>query len=211
MNLYFVISKTIFFYCFIVIVYRIMGKREIGQLGVIDLIVSILIAELVAISIENSDQNIVYTVIPIFVLMSLEMSVAYLSIKCMWVRKMIDGNVSLIVYNGKLNYRELIKQRYSLDDFLLSLRQKSIKSIDEVEFAFLEKNGKLSIFTFDDSEKGVYPMPLIVDGDVNLDVLEKIKKSKKWLNNELILKKLTVDDVFYAFYKNKKLFIIKKS
>ena len=76
-----VIVRTLFFYFFIVLSYRIMGKREIGQLGIIDLIISILIAELVAISIENIKDSIFYTVIPIIILVILEVVLASISVK----------------------------------------------------------------------------------------------------------------------------------
>ena len=76
-----VIIRTLFFYFFIVLSYRIMGKREIGQLGIIDLIISILIAELVAISIENIKDSIFYTVIPIIILVILEVILASVSVK----------------------------------------------------------------------------------------------------------------------------------
>ncbi|MFI3260246.1 MAG: DUF421 domain-containing protein [bacterium] len=189
-----------------------MGKREIGQLGVIDLIVSILIAELVAISIENYDQSIVLTIIPILVLMCLEIVFAYISMKSKKIRKLIEGKNSLIVCSGKVNYKEMIRQRYSLDDLLLSLRQISIKSLEEVEYAFLEKNGKLSIFKYEDDNKlGIYPMPVILDGEVIEETLKKIRKNKLWLNRELEKKNLNMNEIFYAFYKEKKLFIINKN
>ena len=82
MVLFKVVIRTLFFYFFITISYRLMGKREVGQLGVIDLIVSILIAELVAISIENHSDPMYLTIIPISILVLLEIVLAYISIKC---------------------------------------------------------------------------------------------------------------------------------
>ena len=105
LDLVIITLKTIFFYFFILIAYRIMGKREIGQLGTTDLIVSILIAELVAISIENFNDTILNTVIPIMVLVIMEVVLAYLSIKSKKVRYFLDGKPSLIISNGKINYK----------------------------------------------------------------------------------------------------------
>ena len=147
-ELWMVLFRTIFFYFFIVLLYRIMGKREIGQLGIIDLIVSILMAELVAISIENTNESLLQTVIPLLVLGGLEILLAFVSIKSRRFRTFFDGKPSLIICNGKVNYKEMIHQRYSMDDLLLSLRQKSIRDINEIEYAFLEPNGKLSIFKY---------------------------------------------------------------
>ena len=148
MRLFSVVFRTIFFYIFITIAYRIMGKREIGQLGIIDLIVSILIAELVAISIENIYDPIYLTIVPILLLVVLEIFLAFISTKSRSLRVIFEGKPSMIIANGHINYHEMVKQRYNLDDLLLSLRQKDIRDISEVEYAFLEANGKLSVFKY---------------------------------------------------------------
>lgn len=189
-----------------------MGKREIGQLGVIDLIVSILIAELVAISIEETENPIYLTIIPIALLVILEVLFAYISIKSRKFRTLFDGKPSLIICNGKINYKEMVKQRYSLDDLLVSLRQQGIKELDNVEYAFLEPNGELSVFKYNLFKlKSSYPMPLILDGSIQKGALKHIHKTEAWLKSELSNKNLTYEDIFYAFYKNKKIYIIKKT
>ncbi len=211
MELFTVMFRTLFFYFFITLAYRIMGKREVGQLGIIDLIVSILIAELVAISIENSNDSIMLTIAPILLLVILELLLAYISIKSRTFRTIFGGKPSLIIVNGKINYHEMVKQRYSLDDLLLSLRQKEIRNIEEVEYAFLEPNGKLSIFKYNFFKiKSSYPMPLIVDGTIQDKALKYIHKNKIWLENELKKKKLKLKDVFYAFYKGGKIYLVKR-
>lgn len=211
-ELFKVILRTTFFYFFIVLLYRIMGKREIGQLGIIDLIVSILIAELVAISIENINDSIWLTVVPLGLLVFLELLLAFVSIKSRTFRTFFGGKPSLIICNGHVNYQEMVKQRYSMDDLLLSLRQKSIKNIEEVEYAFLEPNGKLSIFKYNFLRtKSDYPMPLIVDGELQKKALSHIRRNKYWLEKELNQKNLTIEEVFYAFYKGRKIYLIKKS
>jgi len=212
MELFNVLFRTLFFYFFITLAYRIMGKREVGQLGIIDLIVSILIAELVAISIENSKDSIFLTILPISVLVLLELFLAYISIKSRTFRTIFGGKPSLIIVHGKINYHEMVKQRYSLDDLLLSLRQKEIRNVEDVEYAFLEPNGKLSIFKYNFFKmKSDYPMPLIVDGSIQKKALKYIHKTTSWLENELKSKKLEPKDIFYAFYKKGQIFLVKKS
>ena len=212
MELFTVLFRTLFFYFFVLIAYRIMGKREIGQLGVIDLIVSILIAELVAISIEETENPIYLTIIPIALLVILEVLFAYISIKSRKFRTLFDGKPSLIICNGKINYKEMVKQRYSLDDLLVSLRQQGIKELDNVEYAFLEPNGELSVFKYNLFKlKSSYPMPLILDGSIQKGALKHIHKTEAWLKSELKNKNLTYEDIFYSFYKNKKIYIIKKT
>lgn len=96
MELLIVSIRTILFYFVIFIIYRIMGKREIGQLGIIDLIVSILIAELAVISIEDYKISLWYSLIPIITLTILQLSLAFLTLKVPKIRAFLDGNPSII-------------------------------------------------------------------------------------------------------------------
>lgn len=188
-----------------------MGKREVGELGIIDLIVSILIAELAAISIEKFDTSIFLMLLPITLLVILQIVLAKVSLKSDKLRNLLDGEASMIIDNGKVNFKEMIKQRYNLEDLLTQLRAREVKSIEEVEYAILETSGKLSVFTKDARNSGPYPLPMILDGKIQKATLKSLKKSEKWLKQLLDTKKVKLDDVFYAFYKDKQLFIIKNS
>ncbi|MBQ9318703.1 MAG: DUF421 domain-containing protein [Bacilli bacterium] len=200
-----IILRTIFMYFFIILVYRIMGKKEVGQLSIVDLIVSILIAELVAIAIEGKS-NILIAVVPISILVVIQILISYISLKSVKIRYLIDGRPTVIIKNGKLNFTEMAKIRYSLDDLITQLRLQGIKSIEKIKYAILENNGNLSVF----SDNADYPMPIILDGVIDYQVLKEIDKDYKWLDNLLKNKNLLLKNVFYAFYTNKKLFIIEK-
>ena len=206
-----ILLKTLFFYFAIVLFYRFMGKREVGELGIIDLIVSILIAELAAISIEKYNTSIFLMLLPITLLVILQIVLAKVSLKSDKLRNMLDGEASMIIDNGKVNFKEMIKQRYNLEDLLTQLRARNVKSIEEVEYAILETSGKLSVFTKDAKNSGPYPLPIILDGKIQKMTLKRLNKKEKWLNELLEAKKVKLDDVFYAFYKDKQLFIIKNS
>lgn len=210
MDLLFIFVRTVFFYFFIFIVYRIMGKREVGQLGIIDLIVSILIAELVMISIEDYNNSILKSVIPILTLMVLQVSLAFLSLKKPKVRIFLDGNPSVMIQEGMVNYKEMAKQKYNLDDLLVQLREKGYRSIEEVEYAILENSGTLSVFPYPkDKKKTPLPLPIILDSQIQEDTLKLLHKDKEWVFRLLKKKSIKIDDVFYAFYKNNNIFIIK--
>lgn len=212
MELLTTVLRTLFFYFFVTFAYRIMGKREVGQLGIVDLIVSILIAELVAISIENVDKSIMLTIAPISLLVVIEVALAYLSTKSRWFRQVFTSKPSVIINHGVINYKEMIKQRYSIDDLLVSLRQASIKSIEDVEYAFLESNGKLSIFKYNlFKTDSAYPAPIIVDGVIQENTLKNIRKNKIWIKLYLRNQNINLEDIFYAFYKNGKIYTILKS
>ena len=206
-----ILVRTLFFYFFILVVYRIMGKREVGQLGIIDLIVSILVAELAVISIENFDENIFRSIVPIITLLVLQVSLALLSLKRPKIRIFLDGNPSVIINNGQVNYKEMIKQKYNLDDLMVQMRDKGYKSIEEIEYAILENNGTLSIFPYTNGKKNtksIVPLPLVLDSSIQEDSLKIINKDKSWLYNLLNKKGIKLDDVFYAFYKSDSLFVI---
>ena len=203
--------RTFFFYFFIFIVYRIMGKREVGQLGIIDLIVSILIAELVAISIEDYDNNMLKSIVPILTLLVLQVSLAFLSLKLPKFRIFLDGNPSVIIKEGKVNYKEMMSQKYNLDDLMVQIREKGYRSIEEIEYAILENNGTLSVFPYTKERKKVtsLPLPIILDSNIQEDTLKLLNKNEEWVTNALKRKNIKLEDVFYAFYRDNNLFIIK--
>ena len=203
-----VFYRSILFYIIVSIVYRIMGKREIGELSIMDFTVSIFIAEFVAISIENYKSNIFLTIIPIITLTLIQIIVSHISMKNNKTRKTIDGIPSVIINRGRINFEEMKKQRYNLDDLLTELRQKEVKSIEEVDYAILEINGKLSVFKKNNDKS--YPLPLIIDGELDKNVLRQIRRKEKWLNEELARKNTSINNIFYCFYKDNNLYIIDK-
>ena len=206
------IFRTLFFYFIIVIAYRIMGKREVGQLGIIDLIISILIAELVALGIEKIDQSIWMTLLPMIVLVLLEVILGYLSVKSRKINKLFGGKPTIIISKGKIVYKNLINQRYTLDDLLLELRKQGIYSIEDVEYAMLETNGDLSVFTYNTLRlKRDIPLPFIVDGVIQEDILKQLNRSKVWLNDLLRSNNLDLKNIFYAIYQKNHVYVIKKS
>lgn len=210
MEYFVVFYRSILFYILIATVYRLMGKREIGELSIMDFIVSIFIAELAAISIENYKKSILNSIIPIAILVALQIGASIVSLKSQKIRNAIDGMPSVIINRGKVNFKEMLKQRYNLDDLLTQLRAKEIKSIEEVDYAILETSGKLSVFKRKDDKKRVYPLPVIIDEIIQEDVLEQIGKDKIWLYKILKKENKKLNNIFYAFYRDKKLFIIEK-
>ena len=210
MSFLIVLWKTLFFYFLIMIIYRIMGKREVGELSIMDLIVSIFIAELAAISIDNYKESIFLSVIPIVVLVVIQLVISRISLKSSMMRNILDGNPSVIIDRGKVNFKEMLKQRYNLDDLLVQLRSRGIKSIEEVDYAILETSGKLSVFKRSDDKSRSYPLPIVIDGKIQKDVLFQIGKDSMWLMEALNKEGYLLEDVFYGFYQKKRLFLIRK-
>ncbi|MCM3716983.1 DUF421 domain-containing protein [Fictibacillus phosphorivorans] len=188
MELYTIIFRTLFIYFLIIVVFRMMGKREIGKLSVIDFVVSIMIAELAVISIEDPEAPMINSLISILVLFGIQLILAVISLKSRKMREIVDGKPSIIIKEGKVDEEEMRKQRYNFDDLLTQLRENNIRSLNEVEFGVLETTGKLSVIRRDDDfERSPLQMilPLVLDGKMIEDNLQKVDKTAFWLRQEL--------------------------
>jgi len=167
-----------------------MGKREIGQLSVVDFVVSIMIAEIAVISIEDPNKPLMVTIVPIAILMVVQYGLAYISLKSQGLRQIVDGEPITIIKNGQVDEEVMRKQRYNFDDLLMQLREKNVRSIQDVEFAILEPNGELSVFKkvtepFGNHKSDHFPIPLIIDGKIQEENVEAIDKTPFWLRQEL--------------------------
>ena len=197
-----IIVKTFVLYIFIVLSYRIMGKKEMGNLSIIDFIVSILIAEMAAMSIEEQERSILESIVPITELVIIEIILSFITLKSSRFKDIIDGKPVLIINKGIINKKIMKKNRYTLDDLLEQLRELNIYNLKDVKYAILENNGKLTAF-----KNNNHPFPLIINGKLDINVLNSINKDKKWLNYKL--NNQNIKDIFYAFYDNGELYIIK--
>lgn len=218
--------RTVILYLFVMLVMRMMGKREIGKLSILDLIVSFMIADISVIVIEEESVSLLKGIIPIATLVVLQVLLSYLSLKSTKLRRFIDGNPFVVIKNGEIQDREMARSRYNLDDLLMQLRDKNIPDVADVEFAILETSGKLSVFpkkeksplTIGDLPKNhslkpfTMPIPMIIEGKVQEEGLRKIEKTRFWLKNE-IQKKGYKDfkEIYYASMNDDgKLFIDRK-
>ncbi|WP_036644732.1 DUF421 domain-containing protein [Paenibacillus sp. FSL K6-2441] len=203
------VFRTVLMYFLVFGVMRIMGKREIGELSIFDLVISIMIAEIAVFALEDINRPIYDGVIPMLTLLLIQIAIALLSLRFRKIRLWFDGEPSVIIRNGKINREEMKRQRYNLDDLMMQLRSQQIDSVADVEFAVLETSGQLSVIPKDKSEGGeqpsqkkdanlsakikyeALPLPLIMDGKVNDENLRKIGKTRFWLKNQIQMKGLT--------------------
>ena len=177
-----VVWRTIFLYVLIIIVLRLMGKRELGQLSVIDLVISVLIAEVAAFALDDPDSSLFLSVVPILLLLIIQVTASFISLKSKKFRDVVDGDPAVIIREGVIDETEMRKQRYNLDDLLQQLREQQVGSVTEVEYAILEPSGNLSVFKKDGSPP---ILPLITDGFVQDTHLMLIGKSRDWLFEEI--------------------------
>jgi uncharacterized membrane protein YcaP (DUF421 family) len=208
-----IIIRTIYFYVLILIIFRLMGKREIGELSILDLVVFIMIGELAIVAIDDTKKSIIHSTVPMVILMLIQISLAKLSLKSKRFRDLVDGKPTIIINRGKIDEEAMRKQRYNFDDLLTQLREKDIRSIADVEFAILESSGSLSVIeklsnSNGKPQEGDITIPLIIDGNIEEENLTRINKTNLWLRQEL--KKLGYRDVrkiSFCSFENGKFFV----
>ena len=172
-----------------------MGKREVGELGVIDVVVFIIMAEVGAIAIEDTEKNLFHAISPIVVLLIIQLISSFFSLKSKKFRDLVDGDPSVIIRDGKILEDEMRRQRYNLDDLFQQLREQQIGSVREVTFAFLEPSGNLSVFTKDETQP---VLALISDGVIQNRHMEIVNITEQQLIGEL--SKLGINDIEHIFY-----------
>ncbi|MDF2835940.1 MAG: hypothetical protein K0Q63_1580 [Paenibacillus sp.] len=154
MEVWSLLIRTTVIYFVVFLIMRLMGKREIGKLSVLDLIISVMIAEIAVIVIEDVDRPMWDGVVPMIVLLVIQVSMALLAMSNRKLRLFFDGKPSVVIAKGKINRDVMRKQRYNLDDLMLQLRENKITSVADVEFAILETSGKLSVIPRETTEHG---------------------------------------------------------
>lgn len=205
MNEFFIICcRTFLGYFMLLILLKIMGKREVGQLSIFDLLIFLSIADIMVIGIENFDENIFYVIIPALTLMIIQKSLAFLILKNNFIRYIVDGKESLIVNDGIIDIKEMKKQCYNYDDLFAQLRSLSISSIEEVQYAILENSGRLSVITYENNKQDIFPLPIIVSGKVNKNNLRYLNLEKNTIEKIIKDKKILISEIEFAFLVNKK-------
>ena len=207
-NYVIIIYRTVIVYFLLLVVFKMMGKKEVGQLTVIDLVVSILIAEIAAIGIDSL-RPMGEVFLSIILLGSLQLLMALLTLRSKRVRDLVDGRPSIIIHNGEINVEEMRRQRYNFDDLMVQLRNLNISSVFEVDYAILEANGHLTAFKKD--ECPYLPLPIIVSGSLEKQNLRRIKKSEDWVYDEMEREGiLFISHIYYAAFDGQQLLFITK-
>ena len=204
------IYRTVLIYFIVLIVIRLMGKREVGQLSPFDFVVAIIIAELAAIPMESINIPLWQGIVPLATLGLLEVIISLVTFNQPVLRKIFNGQPQVIIENGNLCKDEMRRARYSLDDLLSQLRDKGIANICDVEFAMLETCGKLSVIPKSQKRpvtpgdlqiptcyEGL-PTVIVMDGTIQTENLKRIRLDENWVTDKLKEAGITPCKVFFA-------------
>ncbi len=202
--------RTIILYLIVLVVMRLMGKREIGQLQPFELAISIMIADLASVPMTELGIPITNGIIPILGMLFMHMIISFINIKSIKMRQIICGKPSILIYRGKIDERVLRKERFTVNELQERLRGNNIFNISDVEYAILETNGEVTVIQKPDkknltlSDMGIQaqyeglPYDLVVDGKVMYENLKKLGKDYNWLKKQLKDLNATPEEILLA-------------
>ncbi len=189
--------RTIIIYLVLIVTVRLLGKRQIGQMEPSEFVVTMLVANLASIPMQDSGISLLSGLIPILTVLGAELVLAFLSLQSVGLRKLLCGKPVILIDNGKILLENLRKTRVTLDELTGHLREKDVLDLQAVQYAILETNGNLSVFPYPKEKpasakdagiptrKQYLPYTIVSDGSVIKENLKKAKKDEKWLEKIL--------------------------
>ena len=200
--------RTVIIYLVLIIAIRLMGKRQIGQMEPSEFVVTMFVANLASILVEDVELPMYRGVIPIATVLALEVVLAGLSMRSISFRKLLCGKPVILIENGKILQKNLRKTRVTLDELTGHLREKDILDLKSVQYAILETNGNLSVFPYPKDrpasakEAGIqakpqyFPITIISDGNLLTENLSVAGKNPNWVERVLREKDAQIKDTW---------------
>ena len=202
------ITRTIVLYIFVTLGIRLMGKRQIGEMQPNELVITLLISEIAAIPLQDTSQPILNGVVAIFMLVILEIIISVITMKSLYVRKIMNGKSAVIIKNGVIDQNMMLQVRMTVLDLVELLRGQDVFDISTVAYAVLEVNGNLSVLlksseqpvTVKDidikKEKATLPLPVISDGKIIRESLDALEISEEDIKSTVKKNSTDIKDVF---------------
>lgn len=199
-------AKTALFFFVILFIIRLLGKREVGEVSVFDLVILLMIADIAVNGIDENDVPVMFYIVCLFTLLLLQKLLAFLVMQFPFLRKLFDGKPSVIIYDGKINIKEMRKQNYTIDDLISMTRNQGAMSLSEIRFAILESSGELSVFLKNNIQKEY--LPVIISGSIVKENLDFLKLTEEEIQQYLKTKELDLKEIQYLSSDGKNYFTI---
>lgn len=207
--------RTIILYIIVLIVMRIMGKREIGQLQPFELAISIMIADLAAVPMSDTGIPITNGIIPILGLLVMHLLISLVNMKSTNARAILCGQPRILIYRGRIDEQALKKERFTLNELQERLRGNNVVNIGDVEYAILETSGQITViqkpnkrnttpedFDIMPDYEGI-PYDLVLDGKIMKENLKQINKDEQWLRKEVSKFHISPENALIVTYDGK--------
>ena len=188
-----ILVRTVIVYILLSFSLRVMGKRQLGELDVMELVSTLLISELASIPIDDPDIPLLNAIIPILLILSAEVIISTLKNKSEKLKEAIEGKPVYIIYKGKLLQDALRENRISVNELLSEIRTQGIADISEINYAILEQNGSLSLIKKSSEE---FAHSIVIDGNLINEQLKLLGYEKKWFDDQLSNRALDLDEIF---------------
>ena len=188
-----ILVRTVIIYILLSFSLRIMGKRQLAEMDVVELVSTLLISELASIPIDDPDIPLLNAIIPILLILSAEVILSTIKNKSEKLKESLEGKPLYIIYKGRLLQEALRENRISVNELLSEMRSQGIGDISEINYAILEQNGSLSLLQKTDNDMA---HTLVIDGHVMEDDLKSLGYNKRWLEKELSARKSKLECVF---------------
>ena len=189
--------RTIILYIFIIIGIRLMGKRQVGELEPSELVLSLIIADLASVPMQDYGIPLLTGILPILALLAMTMILSVLTMKSVRFRALMCGRPSIVIRDGLVDQREMARNRLTIDELLEELRAKGYTDPATVKYAILETNGQLSVLPYANqkpptaqqlqvlAEESGLPLVVISDGRLLEHNLRALGRDRKWLDQRL--------------------------
>ena len=181
--------RTVILYLLLIAGLRLSGKRQIGELEPIELVLTLLISDLASVPMQDFGLPLFNGVIPIITLIALSTLFSAVSLRCVRFRDLVCGQPALVIRDGKLYQETMRRNRLTLDELFEQLRGQGVTDLDDVKYAVLETNGRLSVLLRSDrqpvEDDTFLPTVIINDGRVLTDNLKQAGRDERWLQQEL--------------------------
>lgn len=192
-----VLFRTFFMYGIVLLSMKLMGKRQMGQMQISEFITAIILSELAALPISDRSVPLLYCLVPLIIIISVEVILSFTSLKSSSAQKFLESEPTVIIDKGKLNQKALEETRITVRELLVELRIAGLSSISEAQYVYLEPNGKFSVIpkapfrqaTVQDLSLNLSEtepdIPLIIDGRIIDSGLKYLSKNRKWLEKQI--------------------------
>ena len=186
--------RTIIIYVILNIMLKIMGKRQIGELEVNELVTTLLISEIGALPISDTNIPLLPALIPILFISSAEVIISIVKNKSAKIKKAVEGEPVYIIYKGSLIQKALGDNRISINELLTEMRTQGIADITDVRYAILESNGKISFLQSSDAPN--IATPIVIDTEPDLKRIRSLGYNPEWLYKQLDKRNVSISEVF---------------
>ena len=191
--------RTTILYALVVIVIRLMGKRQIGELEPFELVVTIMISDLASLPMQDTRLPLINGVIPILTLLFIQILLSEVEIKSKVIRNVLDGKPTILIKDGKVDTNQLSKQRLSLSELLEELRIQGCIDVNDIAYAIWETNGQLSVIRKSENGNNIFlPKVIYFKGELYEEILQAENKTVDWFEKQLNDNKLKKDDLDFA-------------